>query len=182
MLNLSVRGNIVLRTYRPEDAPTLFRTVDVNRNHLRRWFSWVDATRQEDHSLSFILKSRQEQEEQHSLALGIFREEQLIGGIGMHDWDRNLRKAAIGYWLAQEAEGKGIIQQCAQTFIPFLFESLDLNKLEIHHLPDNTRSAKTAQLLGFRTEGILRDQLLMNGNYHDMVITGLLRREWTAKV
>lgn len=182
MLNLSVRGNIVLRTYSPEDAPTLFHTVDANRNHLRRWFSWVDATRQAEHSLSFILKSRQEQEEQNGLALGIFHDGQLAGGIGMHDWDHSLRKAAIGYWLAREAEGKGIMHQCARTFIAFLFDSLHLNKLEIHHLPDNTRSAKTAQLLGFRTEGVLRDHLLINGSYHDMVVTGLLRREWTAKI
>lgn len=178
MLNLTVPGDIVLRTYSPEDAAELFRTVDANRSHLRRWLTWVDATRQEEHSLSFILHARQEQEEQRSLSLGIFRQGQLIGGIGMTAWNHPLRKAEIGYWLIKEAEGQGIAQQCARHFIKFLFENLELNKLEIHHLPGNTRSAKVAQALGFRIEGLLRDSFLVNGSFQDLVVTGLLRREW----
>jgi ribosomal-protein-serine acetyltransferase len=177
MLHLTVPGDIVLRTYSPEDATTLFHTIETNRAHLRRWLIWVDSTRLEAHSLSFILNAQQQQQEQRSLALGIFRQEQLIGGIGMQDWDHNLRKASIGFWLSKAAEGQGIIQQCAPVFIRFLFEKLDLNKVEIHYLPGNTRSAKAAQLLGFRTEGLLRDSFLMHGGYHDLVITGLLRRD-----
>lgn len=182
MLSLTVSDNLELRSYQPEDATALFHTVDANRSHLRRWLTWVDATRQEEQSLSFILNARQEQEEQRSLSLGIFRQGQLIGGIGMTDWDHGLRKAALGYWISREAEGQGIVQKSARHFIRFLFENLDLNKLEIHYLPGNTRSAKVAQALGFRTEGVLRDSFLLHGSYQDLVVTGLLRREWAVKV
>lgn len=182
MLHLTVPGDIVLRTYDPEDAAALFHTIEANRAHLRRWLTWVDSTRQEAHSLSFILNARQQQQEQRSLALGIFRQGQLIGGIGMQDWDHSLRKASIGFWLSKTAEGQGIIQQCAPVFIRFLFENLDLNKVEIHYLPGNSRSAKAALQLGFRTEGLLRDSFLMHGSYHDLVITGLLRRDHASLV
>ncbi len=180
MLTLTVSDDLALRSYQPEDAAGLFCIIDANRSHLRPWLSWVDAARNQAHSLSFIHDCAQEQREQRGLALGIFRQGQLIGTIGMHDWNHDLRKASIGYWLIKAEEGKGIVQQCARRFIRFLFESLDLNKLEIHHLPGNTRSAKVAGALGFRTEGILRDSLLLHGSYQDRVITGLLRREWVA--
>ncbi len=180
MLKLEVSATTELRKYQPEDAAMLFRAVDANRTHLRQWLIWVDATRREEDSLSFIRQTQQDRYDQEGLALGIFREGELIGGIGMSAWNHGLKKASIGYWLIKDAEGKGIMQACAAAFIRFLFGSLQLNKVELHHLPGNKRSAAVAARLGFRTEGILRDSFLLHGGYQDLVITGLLRSEWQA--
>ena len=178
MLKLEVSATTELRTYQPEDAAILFRAVDANRAHLRQWLIWADATRREEDSLSFIRQAQQDRYDQRGLALGIFREGELIGGIGMSGWNHDLKKASIGYWLIKDAEGKGIMQDCARTFIRFLFGSLQLNKVELHHLPGNKRSAAVAARLGFRTEGRVRDSILLHGGYQDLVITGLLRSEW----
>ena len=178
MLSLRVSPEIVLRTYSEEDARELFDVVNENRGHLRPWLIWVDATLKEAHSLEYIRAARQEQYEQRSMAMGIFQNDQLIGGIGMHHWDPRLKKAQIGYWLAAYACGKGIMQQCSMHFIHYLFTQLGLNKIELQYLPANVRSASVAKRLGFTTEGILRDSFLMNGVLQDVVITGLLQREW----
>jgi ribosomal-protein-serine acetyltransferase len=145
---------------------------------LRPWLLWVDATLKEEHSLEYIRAARQELDDQSSIALGIFRNNRLIGGIGMHNWDHRIRKAQLGYWLVKDEEGKGVLQRCATVLISYLFEQVQLNKLELHYLPNNKRSAAVAQRLGFTIEGLLRDQFLMNGMLHNMVICGLLRREW----
>lgn len=156
----------------------LFSVIDANRQHLRPWLSWVDGTLKEEHSLEYIRAARQEQYDQKSIAFGIFKEGRLIGGIGMHHWDRQLKKAQIGYWLVKDQEGLGILNMCAKTVFRYLFEQLQLNKIELHHLPGNARSAAVAQRLHFRIEGILRDSVIMNGTLTDLVINGLLRREW----
>lgn len=180
MLKLEVSAATELRTYQAEDAAMLYRTIDANRAHLRQWLMWVDATRREQDSLAFIRQAQQDRYDQKGLALGIFQDATLIGGIGMSEWNHNLKKASIGYWLVKDAVGKGVMQACARVFIGFLFESVQLNKIELHHLPGNKRSAAVAGRLGFRTEGILRDSTLLHGGYQDLVITGLLRSEWTG--
>jgi RimJ/RimL family protein N-acetyltransferase len=65
-----------------------------------------------------------------------------------------------------------------QRFIPFLFDKVGLNKIEIHFIPANVRSAKIAERLGFKIEGIIRDSYVQHGQFTDLVVTGLLRSEW----
>lgn len=177
---IHVTESLLLRNYQEEDAPELFTTVDRNRLHLRPWLVWVDATLKEAHALEYIKAARQEQHDQRSLAFGIFKDGVLTGGIGMHEWDQRLRKAQIGYWLTKEEEGKGTLSRCAAAFIDYLFRQLQLNKVELHHLPGNERSAAVARRLGFTVEGVWRDSFLLNGNFQSLVINGLLRREWNG--
>ncbi len=178
MVSILLEDELLLRSFQPEDAPELFRAVDASRQHLRHWLNWVDATTKAEHSLQFIQQSLQQLNSQEAIALGLFSKLQIIGSIGMHNWDHKLRKAMLGYWIDKEHEGKGIIQRGMRRFINFLFEKTDLNKLEIHFVPANTRSAVVAEKLGFKTEGILRQSILRNGMLEDVVVTGLLKSEW----
>ncbi len=66
-------------------------------------------------------------------------------------------------------------------FIAYLFEKIGLNKIEIHFLPTNKPSAKVAERLGFKVEGIIRQSVMRNGKPEDMVITGLLRSETSTR-
>lgn len=176
-MTIKIDDELLLRNYKEEDAPALYAAVEANRAHLRPWLLWVDGTQKEEHSLEYIRAARQEQEDQQSIAMGIFRGETLIGGLGMHQWDRRLRKAQLGYWLVKEEEGRGVMTRCAGAFLDYLFGQLDMNKIELHYLPGNSRSAATAQRLGFRVEGMLRDSFYINGALQDLVIAGLLKRE-----
>lgn len=110
---LHVSGQLLLRTYEPEDAAELFRCVQQNRAHLREFLPWVDTTLKEADSLNFITNMDMLEQQQRGVALGIFLDGVLIGGIGMHEWDHYLQKCQIGYWLAAQAEGHGYMLQSA---------------------------------------------------------------------
>lgn len=181
MLPIEVGNGLVLRTYKPEDAAALFRAVDANRAHLRPWLPWVDATQKPEHSLDFIEQSISWMHHQQGLALGIFEGEEVIGGLGMLGWNHELRNAQIGYWIAKNHEGKGIISACLEKFIDLLFEQLDLNKVEIRFVVANKRSAAVAQKLHAKIEGVLRDAYVCNGVLEDLVIAGILKREWKLR-
>lgn len=179
---LKVTPDIELRNYREENADELFSLIDANRQHLRSWITWVDRTQKAEHSLDFIRSGIQDQHDQKGLFLGIFKNDKLIGGIGMHAWNHEVRKAEIGYWLSKEETGKGILHQCATVFVSFLFDKLNLNKIELHHFPANEKSAAVAKRLGFKIEGWLREHTLFNGHLQDIIINGLLRKEWQLSV
>lgn len=178
MVSIEVSQELILRTYTCEDASVLFRAIDDNRAHLRPWLKWIDATKKEEHSLAFIEQSLKELEHQQGLALGIFRGNELIGGLGMMNWSHELNKAEVGYWIAAGHQGKGTMTKCLTSFLDFLFSRLQLHKVEIHFVASNARSAAIAEKVQAKIEGVLRDSYVRNGAYQDLVITGILRRDW----
>ena len=181
MVTINVDTGLVLRSYKVEDAQPLFDAINASRSHLHPWLEWVDKTIKPAHSLQFIEQSIHQMEMQEALALGIFLNDKIVGGIGMHKWDLATRRAQIGYWLCADYQGQGIIHKCLVKFITFLFDKLGLNKIEIHFMPANKRSGKVAQQLGFKPEGIIRQSIIRNGLPQDVAIMGLLKSEWTLK-
>jgi len=178
MVSILIDDDTLLRSYTLDDANDLFLAVNNSRQHLRHWLNWVDKTTKPEHTLQFLQQSLQQLNNQEGIALGIFYRRHIIGGIGMHHWDHSLKKAQLGYWISKEHEGKGIIHTCLLRFVDFLFQKAGLNKIEIHFIPENTRSAKVAEALGCKVEGIIRQSHLKNGKLEDIIITGLLKSEW----
>lgn len=178
MVSIIVDNSLLLRSYVAGDAQELFNTVSSSRAHLHNWLDWVDKTTKVEHSLQFIQQSLHQLNTQEALALGIFYNDKLIGGMGMHHWDMVSKRAQVGYWISKEFEGMGIIHRSLVKFIDFLFKKIGLNKVEIHFVPTNKRSAAVAARLGCTVEGIIRQSVMRNGMPEDLVITGILKNEW----
>jgi ribosomal-protein-serine acetyltransferase len=180
MVSIIVDDHILLRTYEPADAAELFNAVNNSRKHLHTWLDWVDKTTRQEHSEQFIQQSLHQLDTQEALALGIFYDGKIIGGIGMHEWQQHTKRVQIGYWIIKEFEGKNIIYNCLTKFVAFLFEKIGLNKIEIHFAASNKRSAKVASRLGFKIEGVIRQSTIRNGLPEDMVVAGLLKSEYNT--
>ncbi len=170
--------DLVLRNYEVVDAENLFAAINNNREHLRLWLQWVDATQTVKDSEKFILDSLYQLEMQEGIAMGIFFKGFIIGGIGMLNWNHHLRQAHIGYWLDKDYEGKGLMHQCAKHFINYIFQELDLNKIEIRFVPENLRSANLANRLHAKVEGVLRESYLQNAVFKDIIVAGILKKDW----
>jgi ribosomal-protein-serine acetyltransferase len=175
---IDINNDLLLRTYEVEDASALFAVIHNNREHLRTWLVWVDSTQSIKDTEQFILDSLYQLESQEGIAMGIFYKGKLIGGIGMLNRNHQLKQAHIGYWLHKDFEGEGLMSLSAAHFISYVFKELDLNKIEIRFLTDNKRSAALANRLHAKVEGVLRDSYLQNGVFADIVVTGILKREW----
>lgn len=178
MLELSVNESLILRQLQPEHAPALYQQMDTSRKSLRRFLPWVDYNTHSDHTLRFIEMMLRKTEEQEAIALGIWHQDQLGGVVDLHNWDHQLEKAEIGYWLGEKFRGKGIAVNACKALISFAFESLRLNKLEIRFALQNERSAQIPIRLGFAKEGILRHSAKLHGQYVDTVVMGILKQDW----
>jgi len=178
VVSILIDDDLLLRSWQTDDVAELYRATNESRQHLRPWLNWVDKSTKPEHTLQFIQLTLQQLHAQEGLALGIFYKNKVIGGIGMHQWDHSTKRAFLGYWINKEYEGKGIVDKCMRRFIDFLFEKAELNKLEIHYIPQNKRSAKVAERLGFKQEGLIRQSYINNGIIYDLMISGLLKTEW----
>lgn len=178
MLELPVNDTILLKQLHPEHAPALFSLINSSRKLLRKYLPWVDYNTTEEHSLRFIELMQRKADEQDAIAFGIWHGGQLCGVIDLHDWDHPLQKAEIGYWIIEAQQGKGIVTESCKALIRYAFAALRLNKIEIRFVLQNEKSAQIPIKLGFSKEGILRQSAKLHGHYVDMVVMGMLRRDW----
>ena len=119
--------------------------------------------------------------ENRGIRWGIVRKgsKELIGTCGYYDWDKTARRAEIGYDLDPACWGQGIMTEALRTMLVYGFEKMELNRIQAIIDSKNTRSIKLVQRLGFKKEGVLRQNSYFNGQFRDDVIFSLMKKEWT---
>jgi ribosomal-protein-alanine N-acetyltransferase len=84
----------------------------------------------------------------------------------------------LGYSLGQTWQGQGLMAEALVAAIRYVFQELDLHRIEANYMPRNQRSARVLQKLGFRIEGEAKDYLLIDGRWEDHVRTSLTNEAW----
>jgi ribosomal-protein-serine acetyltransferase len=162
-------------------AEELFALIDRNRDHLRRWLPWVEATLTAADSAAFIRRSLDQQARQEAVVDGVFLEGRLAGVVSLVRVDLANRSAMIGYWLGEVQQGKGLMTRACQAMIDYAFGEMGLNRLEIKAAPGNSKSLAVAVRLGFSLEGVERQAAWLYDHFEDMVVYSLLRQEWVEE-
>lgn len=178
-LLLHVDEQTCLRLPSMDEASALFSVVEANREHLRRFMWWVDHNTAPSGSEYFIRDAIQKAKEGAQLHLCIYHHGQIVGTAGFHYFDYINARTEIGYWLAKECEGRGIITKASRVIIRYAFETLGMHRVELRSSVENIRSRRIAERLGFKLEGIARESCKLASGYHDMEIFSLLSTEAT---
>lgn len=108
--------------------------------------------------------------------------QEIIGTCTLFHLDSANRRAEIGYALAREHWGKGLMQEALTALLDFAFLTLNLNRIEADVDPRNHRSCALLERLGFVKEGLLRERWLVANEIQDSLMLGLLRREWMCRL
>ncbi len=92
---------------------------------------------------------------------------QLIGVIGLSGKDEFPQKEEVGYWLARDFWGKGIMKKSLQAVTNIAIEKYGIIRLEAPTFAFNLHSQKVAEKCGYMYEGNLRKSLYKDGMYFD---------------
>jgi len=177
-MRINVRKDVYMQTRVPQDAGEVFEVVDRNRDYLRLWLPWVDDTDSPDVVKRVITSGEKGRESGTELVLGIFKNNRYIGNIGLHDMKKTNNSGMIGYWLAQDEQGSGIMTDCVRALVHYGFSALSLNRIYIHCVDKNLKSRAIPERLGFVLEGILQDEKFLYGEYFNLAVYGMLKRCW----
>lgn len=177
---LTVNEHIKLELTAAHQCTALFRAIDKNRTHLSHFLSWVDLMQTETDSAAYLSLCENLQKEGKEISFMIFYQNHLVGRIGIHYINQQNKQGAIGYWLTEDAQGKGIIINACKTVISYGFNELGLNRIELKAATGNLKSQSVAQKLNFKKEGILRQAELVNGRFLDLMLFSTLKNEWQA--
>lgn len=162
----------VVRSWRFEDASALAEAAN-NRNV---WLTLRDImphpyTRADAES---YLKSAVGREPELSFCIEV--EEQLAGGIGLHEGsDVNRCTAELGYWIAEPFWGRGIMTAAVETVVRHSFECLPLHRIEAYVFANNPASARVLEKAGFEFEGRMRKNVIKDGQVLDSLVYARLR-------
>lgn len=86
-------------------------------------------------------------------------------------------RAAVGYWLAPGARGRGLATRALRLVAAWALADRTLARLELMTMVGNDASGRVALRAGFRREGILHQFLPFRGRTVDAVMYAIVRDE-----
>ena len=104
-----------------------------------------------------------------------------IGEIGFYDYKKDHKKAEIGYKLARRHWRKGYMSEALVAMLDYMYNNLELNRVQALVDPRNPASFLLLEKHGFQREGVLRDYEFERGDYVDLIMLSILRKEWETK-
>jgi ribosomal-protein-alanine N-acetyltransferase len=182
-LPILTTDRLTIRLATVRDAAAVVRFYIDNREHLTPWWPewrdeqftlryWQRAIEgaldefRDDRAVRFFLFPR----EDSSRLVGLANYNQIVRGVAHY--------AILGYGIAGEAEGKGLMFEALSETNRYMFEEFGLHRIMANYLPRNERSGRLLQRLGFEVEGRARDYLLINGRWEDHILTALTNPSW----
>ena len=181
MFSYELDEHLRLEPPKLEHAEAAARVVQENLAHLKPWMPWAVDDYGLEHALQWIELSEKAATEDGTFGCVIMLDDNFIGSLGIHRLDVQNKHTALGYWIDHRYQGKGIVTRCVSVLIDYLFDKMELNRVQINCNVENVRSRAIPERLGFTQEGILRQVELVNDRFGDWAVYGLLSCEWRAK-
>ena len=178
MFSYEVDEHLKLILPQAHHADEITAVVRENLAELQPWMPWATDDYSIESARDFIKRNLLTFAEDGSFAAFVVLDGKIVGSIGFHKLDLNNKSAHIGYWLAKQAQGKGLMTGCCRLLIEYLFDVLKLNRVQINCNVENAKSRAIPERLGFKLEGIHRQVEFINDRFGDWAIYAMLKEEW----
>lgn len=180
-------GVIVLRPWRREDAPVLASVFGAADADLAYWMDEVPQPYTLAHAVAYVDRSQagwRGEVPATPFAICDVVSEDVLGWLGL-TWDEAREGTVVaGYWIRQEARGRGVAARALRLAAAWVFGDLGFVRLELRIDTRNEPSRRVAGKAGFTLEGIRRSACVnaRDGRRSDEAIYSLLRHELSDAV
>jgi ribosomal-protein-serine acetyltransferase len=169
-----------LRALQDDDVDELYALIAANRDYLAPWMPWAQGQTREA-TLEFIRERRRKADAGEGLELALVDDGAIAGMVGLHVAEPDNLGARVGYWLAEDRQGRGLVALAVTALVSHAFDDWGFNRVELRAAPDNARSRAVAERLGFVEEGLLRQAERFGDHYRDSVVYSVLASEWAKR-
>ena len=117
-------------------------------------------------------------DENETFAFAITVDNMVIGSISIFRQGNIHRQTAeLGYYIAEEYWGKGIMTEAVKQICEYVFANSDIIRIYAEPFAYNIASCRVLEKVGFQYEGTLRSNAVKNGKVIDMEMYSLLKAE-----
>ena len=146
----------------PDSRESLFYALPFNLDSIRdKW----NKLRDDSNTIVLIICSK--------------NPDKPIGIAAFHriDW---VGRMAIFYIAIADTENrsKGFGSEATKLIMDYAFNTLNLNRVQLHVAVENEKAIKVYKKTGFEIEGTLRQAMFREGKYHDFHVMGLLKDDY----
>lgn len=169
---------LILRRYVIEDAEAMYKnwasdsdvtkfltwqphsSVEVSRGIIENWLK--EYSDEKYYQWAIVLKANGNEP---------------IGDISVVQMNEDISMVHIGYCLGRAWWRRGIMSEALKAVMDFMFDTVEVNRVESRHDPMNPNSGKVMQKCGMKYEGTLRSADRNNQGICDACYYALLRSE-----
>ncbi|WP_433251097.1 GNAT family N-acetyltransferase [Streptosporangium sp. CA-135522] len=126
--------------------------------------------------------SRGEHDDRLDLAICTTEDDDYVGEVVLNDLDAhnlscNLRIALVG----ARAFGRGYGAEAIRLVLDHAFATTELHRVSLEVFDFNDRAAHVYRKVGFVEEGVRRDALRWEGEWHDAIMMSVLAPDWAVR-
>lgn len=169
---------LILRRYKIEDAGAMYKNW-ASDSEVTKFLTWQPHS-SVDVSRSIIedwLKKYSDEKYYHWAIVLKDNGNEPIGGISVVHMNEDISMVHIGYCLGRAWWRRGIMSEALKAVTDFMFDTVEVNRVESRHDPRNPNSGKVMQKCGMKYEGTLRSADRNNQGICDACYYALLRSE-----
>ena len=166
--------NCVLRKWRLSDAKDLAAALSNEKilNNLRDGLPFPYTEQDAGDYITAMLSA----DENSTFAYAITVDDRAVGSIGAFRQSNIHRQTAeLGYYLAEEYWGRGIMTEAIRQLCLIVFDTTDILRIYAEPFAYNTGSRRALEKAGFALEGIMKNNAVKNGKVLDMALYSLTR-------
>ena len=189
MSKIILKGKkVILRPLSLNDAPrfcqwmadpelTTFLSVhDRSVPTLKEEREWIREAKKDKSKVTFSIDTT-------ARSAGSRRDGRHIGSISLFKLDKLHKNAEFGIMIGdKEFWGQGCGTEATKLIIGYGFKKLKLHRIYLRHIAYNIRGHKAYSRAGFKPEGCQRQHIFREGYWHDQIIMGLLKSEYTKQL
>ena len=170
---------LILRPWRPTDLEDLFAYASVDGvGQMAGWEPHANREVSREILDQFIAKKK---------TFALEYQGRVVGSLGLERYNEALfpeladkRCRELGFVLAKDCWGQGLMPEAVRAVIRYLFEDVRLDAILCAHSLHNARSARVQEKCGFRHYAFERYET-QRGIAEDSEYTLLRREEWQAE-
>jgi len=113
------------------------------------------------------------------------REKKFAGSTRFYDIQIPQSSLQIGYtWYGKEFQGTGLNKNCKYLLLEFVFETLQMERVEFRADFQNKRSIQAMKSIGCVEEGVLRSHTYRPDGHgrRDSIVLSIIKSDWKADV
>ncbi len=168
---------LILRRFKLEDAEEFYQNV-TSDSKVNKFLTWpIHKDVEETKELLTVWVERYENPERYCWAIILKESNQVIGTIAAPTIKNRIETVELTYCIGSAWWGFGIVTEALKEVNRYLFEEIQVNRIEAGYDVNNPASGRVLEKAGMQKEGVLRQAGRNNQGLFDLAFCAILKGE-----